>query len=180
MIKQLGTTTATLALATLAAAGPALAAERTFDDAKGDVAHGVDLQSVRLVNAKAVRVVVQHENLVRAPSSGAGMTVFVDTDRTDPGPEYAFSAGLFDGTDYMLVRTEGWNLRRGGTPVECDYQMSLDYAADTTHIRMARACLDRPGKVRIAVRAGGQQPDGDQVRDWLGSRHEWTAWVARG
>ena len=58
--------------------------------------------------------------------------------------------------------------------------MHLDYAADVTRMRISRACLGNPGKVRVAVKVAGEQPDGDIVRDWLGARRELSSWVARG
>ncbi len=182
MSKRSTTTVGAVALAagTLMLAGPAVAAERTFGDEKNDVRHGVDIESVTIVNEKNVRVVVHHKDLVRSYKSGAGMTAWVDTDPGNEGPEFAFAAGLFEGTDYVLVRTDGWKLRHSAAPLRCSYEMNLDYAEDVTRFRMSRACLDRPDRVRVAVRAAGQQKDGDQVRDWLGGPRQFTAWVGRG
>ena len=42
--------------------------------------------------------------------SGAGVTVYLDTDPSDAGPAFAFLGGMFSGTDYGLVRTEGWTI----------------------------------------------------------------------
>jgi len=182
MGKRSTTTVGAVALAagTLMLAGPAVAAERTFGDPRDDVRHGVDIETVKVVNEKNVRVVVHHEDLVRSYESGAGMTAWVDTDPGNEGPEFAFAAGLFEGTDYVLVRTDGWKLRHGAVPLRCSYEMNLDYAEDVTRFRMSRACLDRPDRVRVAVRAAGQQKDGDHVRDWLGRPREFTARVGRG
>jgi len=181
------TTLGALALAaglalTMGVAGPAGAATRTFDDAVGDIEHGVDIESVKVVNEKNVRVVVQHDDLVRSFRSGASMTVYLDTDRSEPGPEFGLAGALFEGGDYGLLPTvgDGWRLSRRAIPLTCSYESRLDYAADVTRIRISRACLDRPGEVRVAVRAGGEQPDGDIVRDWLGSPRALTPWVARG
>jgi hypothetical protein len=168
--------------ATVAGAAPASAATRTFQDAVGDVAHGVDVRSVTVVNEKNVRVVVQHDDLVRSFRSGASMTVFLDTDRSEPGPEYGLAGALFQGSDYALLPTvgDGWKLSRRALPLECSYISTLDYAADVTRIRISRGCLERPGEVRVAVRAGGEQQDGDVVRDWLDGRRSLTPWVQRG
>lgn len=171
---------ASAAAFTLGLAGPAGAATMTFDDTRGDVAHGVDLESVTVVNDRNVRVVIQHADLQRSFRSGASGTVYLDTDRSQAGPEFAFVAGFFEGTDYALARTDGWELRRRAVPLTCSYEMKLDFAADVTRIRMSRACVDHPGSVRVAVKAAGEQRDGDVVRDWLGSRREFTSWVARG
>jgi hypothetical protein len=171
---------AALAVGVLGLAAPAVAAERTFADAKGDVAHGVDLHTVKVVNEKNVRFVVQHRNLVRSFRSGAGMSAFIDTDRTRKGPEFIFVAGLFEGTDYTLVRANGWRQGRRVTGDSCSYRMRLNYADDLTRVRMSRACLGRPDDVRVAVRAGGSRAGGDQVVDWLGGRRDWSRWVAKG
>jgi hypothetical protein len=64
--------------------------------------------------------------------------------------------------------------------LECSYVSRIDYAADVTRIRISRGCLERPGEVRVAVKAGGEQPDGDVVRDWLDGRRSLTPWVPRG
>ena len=168
--------------ATATGAAPASAATRTFEDAVGDVAHGVDLQSVKVVNERNVRVVVQHDDLVRSFRSGASMTVYLDTDRGEPGPEYGLAGALFQGSDYALLPTvgDGWKLSRRALPLECSYVSTLDYAADVTRIRISRGCLDRPDEVRVAVKAGGEQRDGDVVRDWLDGRRSLTPWVPRG
>ena len=175
-----GAATAATAAITLGLAGPATAATATFDDASGDVAHGVDIQSVTVVNEKNVRVVIQHDNLRPSFKSGASGTVYLDTDRSQKGPEFAFTGGFFEGADYALIKTDGWKVGRRAVPLTCSYEMHLDYAADVTRMRMSRACLDRPGKVRVAVKVAGEQSDGDIVRDWLGSRREFTPWVVRG
>jgi hypothetical protein len=168
--------------ATATVAAPASAATRTFDDAAGDVAHGVDIRSVKVVNEKNVRVVVRHDDLVRSFRSGASMTVYFDTDRTEPGPEYGLAGALFVGGDYALLPTvgSGWKLSRRALPLECSYVSRIDYAADVTRIRISRGCLERPDEVRVAVKAGGEQPDGDIVRDWLDGRRSLTPWIPRG
>ena len=164
----------------LGLAGPATAATATFDDAAGDVAHPVDIYGVTVVNEKNVRVVIKHDDLRRSFRSGASGTVFLDTDPSEAGPEFAFTGGYFEGADYALIKTDGWTFGRRAVPLTCSYEMHLDYAADLTAMRMSRACLGNPGKVRVAVKAAGEQPDGDIVHDWLGSRREFTPWVARG
>ena len=98
----------------LGLAGPATAATATFEDASGDVAHAVDLQSVRVVNEKNVRIALQHDDLRPSFKSGASGTVFLDTDPSEKGPEYAFAGGYFEGADYALIKTDGWKLRPPG------------------------------------------------------------------
>ena len=153
------TTLGALALAaglalTMGVAGPAGAATRTFDDAVGDIEHGVDIESVKVVNEKNVRVVVQHDDLVRSFRSGASMTVYLDTDRSEPGPEFGLAGALFEGGDYGLLPTvgDGWRLSRRAIPLTCSYESRLDYAADVTRIRIAGPAST--GRARCAWRSG--------------------------
>jgi hypothetical protein len=171
---------ATVTAATLGLAGSASAATATFADRVGDMKHGADIASVKVVNEKNVRVVIQHADLVRSYKSGASGTVWLDTDPAKAGPEFAFVGGFFEGTDYALVRTDGWRLRHRAVPLQASYEMKLDYVNDVTRIRISRAALDRPGKVRVAVKVGGEQRDGDIVHDWLGERRALSSWVQRG
>ena len=170
--------TALAALATLTTlAGPAVAAERTVSD-PDDIGPGVDLRQVRVVNDQEVRIIAHHDDL-RPHAASAGMTVYLDTDATRRGPEFAFSAGLVDGTDFALSRA-GWSgdgTRVGGEG--CSYRLRIDYARDISRVRIARGCLDDPAQVRVAVRATGGA-NGDLQTDWLTGRRAFTGWVARG
>lgn len=172
-----------LALAALVGtAAPALAATSTFQDDKGDVAHGVDVESVKVVNEKNVRIAVQHADLVRTWRSGASMTVYLDTDRSQPGPEFAFPTVLYAGGDYALIKTrgDGWSYGRRAVPLQCSYEVKLDYAENVSRIRISRGCLDHPDEVRVAVKAAGTKADGRIVTDWLGGRRHLTKWVSKG
>lgn len=177
-------TAAAVTLGTVAAlaltATPAQAQTRIFADAHGDMAHGADLHAVKVVNEKNVRVVLRTENLVRSFRSGASTAVYLDTDPTDAGPEFAFLGGLFEGTDYALVRTEGWKVGNHPRAVRGFHRMDLDYVHDVVRITLSREALDGAGRVRVAVKTAGEQADGTIVRDWLGARRQLTPWVARG
>jgi hypothetical protein len=161
-------------------AGSATAATTTFDDAVGDMAHGADIESVKVVNEKNVRVVLQLADLVPSYQSGAGVSIFIDTDPSDAGPEFAFLGGMFEGTDYGLVRTEGWRVGDHPRVVRGFHIMKLDYENDVARFRMTRGALDNPGKVRVAVKTSGEQEDGDIVRDWVEARRDFTSWVRKG
>ncbi len=177
----LGATSTVAAPATGTTTAGATAAMPTgtavFRDAHGDMAHGADLWRVRLTNKRMLRVDLTHDDLVRSFRSGSSGSVFLDTDRSRKGPEYVFSGGFHAGTDYQLSHADGW---RAARPVHGRYELRLDYAGDVAHIRISRAALGAPGKVRVAVVTGGEQADGDIVRDWLGERRHFTDWVARG
>lgn len=180
------TITATAALAaaalTFGLAGPASAVGITVHDPQ-DTGHGSDLRAVHLRNGDHnVVVVTTHTNLRRDPSTGSGGAVYLDTDRHDRGPEFVFVGGYFAGTDYQLLHTEGFGAKQWGAPVKGSYRMTIDYAHDHVRMRMSRAALDHPGKVRIAVRVSGTRPDGTSTGlvDWLGKPRSFTPWVARG
>lgn len=163
--------------------GVAVGASRataTFADAAGDIDHGADLLRVRVANNRQVKVRVTHADLRPGWRSGSSLAVYLDTDLQEPGPEFAFVGGTFQGSDYALVPTDRWRLRQLSVPMRCSYDLDLDYAAETAVVRIARRCLGFPDAVRVAVRTGGEQPDGDSVVDWLGRRRQLTREIARG
>ncbi len=165
-------------VATLVAPSPAMAEVRSFRDAHGDVNHGVDLWRVKVTNAKRVRVMLQHDNLVRGFRRGGGLSLYLDTDPGRPGPEFVLGAGLFKGSDYQLSRTQGW--KPVGEPLSCNHSLRLDYEADRTYMWFGRRCLGSPSAVRVAVKVAGQRPNGTVVTDWLRSRRHFSAWVDQG
>ncbi|WP_134766632.1 hypothetical protein [Nocardioides sp. 1609] len=171
-----------VAALTLGVAGPASAESIGVTDPR-DTAHGSDLRSVEVRNLETrVVVVTTHTNLRRDPASGSGGAVFLDTDPADKGPERVLVGGYFEGTDYQLLETEGFNRRTWGDPVEGSYGLTLDYRQDRVVMRMSRAALGNPEDVRVAVTSSGTKSDGsgDAVVDWLGAPRSFTPWVARG
>lgn len=176
------TATATAATAALALGFPAAASAEAYGiDDPADVHHGVDLRAVQIKNGeKNLRITLTHTNLRRDPKTGAGGSVYVDTDPTDKGPELVFVGGFFEGTDYALLHTEGFGVKKWGRAVKGSYEMTLDYKKDQTHMRMSRKALGQAGKVRVAVRVSGQRTDGTSVVDWLGQPRSFTPWVAKG
>ena len=183
MRKIIASTAALSAAAlTFGLAGPASADLYGIDDPK-DSSHGSDLRAVQLKNGdRRVVVTTYHANLRRNPASGSGGAVYVDTDRTDKGPEFVFVGGYFEGTDYSLLRTEGFGHKQWGAPVNGSYRMTVDYAEETVRMRMSRKALGRPGKVRIAVRVSGTRTDGTSngLVDWLGEPRSFTPWIKKG
>lgn len=172
-------------LGAMAAAAPAAAATAVFTDARGDMPHGADIQRVRVVNDGEVRVKVVHRNLVRSYKSGSSLSVFFDTDRRRTGPEFVLQGGTYEGSDYALLKADGWKAAGGQSmPLRCDYSMRLDYARDVAVVRVARPCLGNPGAIRVEVKTGGEiARPGEQpttVVDWLGSPRRFTPWVERG
>ncbi|QDH11173.1 hypothetical protein FE634_22150 [Nocardioides dongxiaopingii] len=171
-----------VAALTLGLAGPASAGSIEVSDPR-DTAHGSDLRSVEVRNLeRRVVVVTTHTNLRRDSASGSGGAVFLDTDPADKGPERVFVGGYFEGTDYQLLETDGFNRRTWGEPVEGSYELTLDYRGDRVVMRMSRAALGNPEDVRVAVTSSGTRSDGsgEAVVDWLGAPRSFTPWVARG
>lgn len=170
---------AAIALAVGVAAPASAAAIEVRDPVESG--HGVDLRAVRVGNGEEnLRVVLHHTNLRRDPRTGASGAVYIDTDPKDRGPEFAFVGGLFEGTDYQFVTTEGFGAKNWGSAVKGSYRMTLDYAEDVTRIRIAQDALGDVDELRVAVRVAGQRTDGSSVVDWLGERRSFTRWVSRG
>lgn len=146
-----------------------------------DLDHGVDLRSVEVQhNPRNIVVTTTHTNLRPSFRSGSSGAVFLDTDPVDPGPEYVFAGGYFEGTDYQLLHTDGFASSTWGEPVEGSYRMRIDYEAEHVRMRVARAALGDPEVVRVAVRVAGTRSDGSTTaKDWLGAPRSFTEWVAR-
>ena len=162
--------------------GPANAASIGVSDPR-DVSHGSDLRSVELRNGdRNVVVITSHTNLRRDPSTGSAGAVYIDTDRSDTGPEFVFVGGYFEGTDYQLLHTEAFGHQNWGAPVTGSYEMTIDYAREQVRMRMSRKALGYPGQVRVAVRVTGTRSDGTStgIVDWLGEARSFTRWVAKG
>jgi hypothetical protein len=175
MRKTLIGAAATAAALTISLAGPA-SAERYGIDDPIESGHGVDLVAVTVVNAqKNLRITLTHNNLRRSPASGAGGSVYIDTDPADKGPELVFTGGFFAGTDYRLLATEGFGVGQWGDPVDGFYVMKLDYAKEKTSIRISRKALGGADAARVAVRVS----DNDVV-DWMGKPRTYSLWLDRG
>ncbi len=178
--------TTILSAATLAVAGLALTqlapahADGIGIQDPQDLGHGADLRSVEVRHGgRNVVVTTTHTDLQRSFRSGSSGAVFIDTDPSDPGPEYVFAGGYFVGTDYALLHTDGFATSAWGDPVEGSYRMRIDYDTEQVRMRIARDALGSPDEVRVAVRVAGSRPDGSNTkRDWLGEPRSYTEWVA--
>lgn len=177
------TTVAALSVAalTLGVTGTANADSIGVSDPK-ETNVGADLRAVVVDNLdRNVFVRTSHTNLRRDFRSGASGAVYIDTNRNDPGPEFVFVGGYYEGTDYRLLRTEGFGHRNWGREVRTGtYRMTIDYDRERVRMRMSRAALGNPGKVRVAVTVSGTRADGSTMTDWLGERRSFTQWVAKG
>ena len=177
-----GTAALSAAVLTLGLAAPASATSIGVKDPQ-DTFHGSDLRAVRVKNGdRDVVVVTHHDNLSRDPKTGSSGAVYVDTDRSDKGPEFVFVGGYYEGTDYQLLHTEGFGHENWGAPVDGSYELTVDYAKEQVRMRMSRPALGNPGDVRVAVRVSGTRTDGTSTGlvDWLGEPRSYTMWVAKG
>jgi hypothetical protein len=171
------TAVAAAAALTLGLTGSAHAERYGIDD-PSDTPHGSDLLAVDIQNRDHKLVIVTtHDNLRRAPSSGSGGLVFIDTDPEDRGPEFIFAGGFFQGTDYRLIETEGFSRDQWGEPVDGNYSMDVDYARDKVRFEISRPAIGGADDVRIAIKVSGTS---HASVDWLGSRRAFTPWIARG
>jgi hypothetical protein len=177
-----GTAVLSAAALTLGLAGPAHADSIGVKDPR-DTAHGVDLRAVQLKNGdNNIVVTTHHTNLRPSPATGSAGAIYIDTDRSDKGPEFVFVGGFYEGTDYQLLHTEGFGHKNWGAPANGYYEMRVNYDKDQVRMRMSRATLDNPGDVRVAVRVSGTRTDGSSTGlvDWLGDPRSYTMWVEKG
>lgn len=183
MRKAISTTAALSAAAlTLGLSSPASADAIGVAD-PADTGHGSDLRSVVVRNTDTkIHVKTTHTNLRRDPRSGSGGAVYIDTRRADKGPEFVFVGAYFQGSDYQLLRTEGFGHRNWGRPVSGYYEMEIGYEKEQVRMHMSRKALGRPDDIRVAVRVAGTRSDGSNkgLVDWLGDKRSFTQWVDRG
>lgn len=174
----LRTLAATAALAAVVTLAPAAHAEkiRVVDGADA-TASTTDIRTVRVNHGeKRLRVAVRFTDL---RSDGlAGLMTYLDTDDSHRGPEFGIGAPLFSGGDYTLIRMEKW--RGYGEPVDCRYNLQLDYETDRLVFTARRGCFEKAEQLRIAMRMVDHEGDGTPVRDWLSGRREFTDWLTAG
>lgn len=172
------TLAAAAALAAVVTLAPAAQAETTrVDDGADATASTTDIRVVRVNHAdQRLRVQVGFPDL--REDGAAGLQIWVDSDPEESGPEYAIGAPLFSGGDYMLVRTDGW--KPVGAPVDCRYNLQLDYAEDRLVFAARRGCFDQPDQIRVAMRMYDNEDPSAPVIDWLLGRRELTSWLSPG
>ena len=144
-------------------------------DASGSL---TDIRAVRAKHGAAnVVVKVRFQDLTR--SSAAGLSIFIDTDRSTKGAEYALSSGLNDGTDYVLTTAAGW--RGTDERVECDYEAKFNWGIkNSVRVRIDRSCLEDPTAVRVSVKMADPTDGSTRVVDWSPQRRRWSLPIASG
>ncbi|WP_205474548.1 hypothetical protein [Nocardioides sp. SYSU D00038] len=166
--------TAVIAL-TLGATGVASAEQVVLDDPADATASPTDIRRVSADHtAKELFVKVRFAAL---PKKGAsGISVYVDTDRARKGPELRLVGGLFDGTDYQLVRVKAW--KDASNPLSCPHIMRLDRGTKQAKVRISAKCLGGADEVRVGVRMTDDSDGSHPVTDWLKKPRGWTRWLA--
>jgi len=160
-------------------AGPAAAERASYPD-PADLG-GASLNDIRRVTVDhsdaglAVRVKVT--DLRRHSEEGpAGLTIRIDTRSAARGPEYRLTTGLYEGTDYQLVRMR--HRHPVGEPLSCDHSVHLGFASDVVRFQAAPECLGSPDRVRVGVKMVDLYDGSHPVTDWLGAAGSWTDWLA--
>ena len=167
---------ATLALCGLAAA-PGHAEFYSIDDPADASASLTDIYGIE-ANHGGDNLLVKVRFNELMPSSAAGVSVYLDTDRATKGPEYVLSSGLGDGTDYVLTAADGW----GGSDdrIACDYSARPKWGNDVFRAVISRDCFDRAPSVRVSVKMVDRADGSHPVGDWAPRRHRWSLPIASG
>lgn len=170
-----------VAVLTLGLAGPAHA-QSTAQTDPADVG-GASLTDIRKVTlnhgTEQVITKVRFTDLQETSEAGpSGMTIYLDTKPARKGPEFRLYTGLQSGTDYQLVKVQGWSGQ--GALLSCDHSLRLGWSTDVATFRVARSCLGNPAKVRVGVKMVDLYDGSHPVTDWLGNPRSFTDWVAKG
>lgn len=152
----------------------AQAATSAVTDARGDVGHPLDIQSVTVRNGNTLSITIHHRSLAAGERISGWSGAYIDVDSRVAGPDYYIAGGL--GTDYELYWTNGW--KRGGLIGGCYYHEGLNYAHNSTVFTLGRRCLNgasfRATKVRVSAVAGAPR----RTSDWAPGWHRFSPWVA--
>jgi hypothetical protein len=149
-----------------------------FLDSKTDVPSGVGLFRTRVTNHAKLIIVTKHRNLRRF-AAGNQFTIFIDTRTSHPGPEYAITGGMSDGTDWATGRaTRRWHVHVD--PLDpiglCDSSVTLNFTTERMRVVLGRDCLGGyQGRVRVSVKVSD-----DNFTDFGPAKKTSYPWVARG
>jgi hypothetical protein len=162
------------AVLVLGLAAPAEANVRRFSDSRSDTASGIDIWSVRVDNStkdrSKVRVRIRQDDV----TFGDSITVYLDTRPADPGPEFAMYGAT--ASEYSLHHTEWWKKAGKMVPGDCGYRERIKAGKDITRVMIPRRCINKPGKIRVAVRTTRNDP---AATDWAAARRAFLGFVRR-
>ena len=159
---------------------PAYAESMSAGDPADATATIYDIRRVSANDKDAKLVVdVKVTDLVTESDGGpASMSLFIDTDRSKPGPELRLGTGLQTGTDYQLTRMKKW--RAVGEPLSCGHKVKLVSDKDKVRFRVNAGCLGSPDELRVGVKMVDLWDGSHPVRDWFKGVRSWTRWLDRG
>lgn len=174
MIRRILLAGSAVVLALTALAGPASADKSHFADRRGDNDR-LDITGIAVLHSKT-KVVVGAG--VRGLEGGDRLSVWYDTLRRNPGPEYKLEV-IANSDAIGLRRVAGW--RAGGSRrwVRCrGLRAHADgFGPDRVRTSLPRTCLHNPRRVRVAV---GMQPGhAGGGQDWAPGRRQLFDWVKR-
>ena len=156
------------ALSVMGATSDAHADTRSWRDPKPNIT------KVKVKHSKRNVKVTTTTGVIRP---GTYLTIYLDTDPSNPGPEYRND--LVPASELSpLMRIEKFG--KDGNPVLCDGLRGRGdvYGPKTVSITVPRSCLGYPAKVRVSVR-GYFDIKGPNVVDWAPGFKELTGWVRR-
>lgn len=157
--------------AVLSIAGAASVAEadsRSFTDPKPN------LTKVTVKHRATTIKVTARTGVIRP---GTYVTVYFDTDPSNPGPEYRND--LVPASELSpLMRIERFG--QEGHAVRCDGLRGRGdvFGPKTVSVTVPRSCVGNPSKVRVSVRGYFDIP-GPNVVDWAPGYRQLSGWVHR-
>lgn len=163
------TAIAAAGLLTIAAlATPAQADTRTFNDGGGH------LTTVKVTNGSKYVTVKADVGNYRL---GSYFRFWLDTDRSNPGPEYKNE--VWPNSEVMPLKRVG-SFTASGTNVSCrGFRATADvFSSDYVTIKVPRSCIKNPSKVRVSVRAYYDVKGPNEV-DWAPGKRKFTGWVSQ-
>lgn len=176
--KSLVATTAVALALPLLTAAPSHAEVVAVPDGD-DSTMAADIHRVRVAHRqKSVRVRVTFDDLRAAIEPGQGLSLWLDTDPADKGPEYRLVSGLNRGTDYSFFKVNRW--AGTGRTMVCNYNLKINWKKDFVVFAAARKCLGKPKTVAVAVKASEQATGGDPQVDWMAGVRTFSPAAARG
>ncbi|MEO8328923.1 MAG: hypothetical protein ABI586_02855 [Candidatus Nanopelagicales bacterium] len=151
---------------------PAQAQVERFSDAVGDTQSRSDVRWVKIRHSKVdnrLHVRTKLDQVV----TGVEWTVYLDSRRHNPGPEWAMTA--YPDSEWVLNKVDKWDDK--GTATDC--AGSVHFSTSTKPVARwsnKRSCLDLNRYVRVSVRIH----DTGHGIDWAPARRGYSQWVSAG
>jgi hypothetical protein len=164
--------TGVAALVACLLSGPAAEADiRTFSDV------GAHITGVRVSHGPSTVGITAYDADM---TLGTYYHFWVDTDSTNPGPEY--KAELYPNSDGIYLKRVG-NFDSRGVLLHCNGLQGIAdvFGEDYAKIIIPRSCIGGPSRVRVSV-VGYYDENNDQridVTDWAPGEERFYAWVDR-